>query len=47
MKHIKVFKGIDYGFNGFDNPFLMNLIDFFCMSLTVVFTLYFYSYGIS
>ena len=29
IKHIKNFKGTDYGFNGFDTPFLKNLVEFF------------------
>ena len=39
-KFIKNFNDIDYGFNGFDTTFSVNLILF----LTVVFILSFYSY---
>ena len=41
MEHIKVLKGIDYGFNGFDITFSKNLIDFLQFFLTLVFTLSF------
>ena len=37
---------IDFDFNGFDTTFLKNLIDFFKLSLTAVFTLSFQSYEI-
>ena len=37
---------IDFDFNGFDTTFSKNLIEFFKLSLTAVFTLAFYSYEI-
>ena len=38
IEHIKVFKGIDYCFNGFDTPFSKKLNEFF----TFVFNCSFY-----
>ena len=41
IEHIKIFKRTDYCFNGFDSTSSKNLIEFFLLSLAVVFTLSF------
>ena len=47
IENMKVLKGIDYGFNGFDTPLSKNLNVFLQLSLTFSFTLSFYSYEIN
>ena len=39
IEHINFFKGIDYGFNGFDKPLSKKLIEF-CLLLSFSFCLF-------